>query len=63
MGGRSAIAFLNILPKAVITCIDTFEGSPNHWTDPTMQGQLSQLESRFDRNIDHGAKPSPPSQE
>ena len=49
--GRSAIAFLNILPKAVITCVDTFEGSPNHWTDPAMQGQLSLLESRFDRNM------------
>ncbi|MBA3446078.1 MAG: class I SAM-dependent methyltransferase [Pseudaminobacter sp.] len=48
--GRSAIAFLEILPRATITCVDTFAGSPNHQGDPLMREQLSKLEARFDRN-------------
>lgn len=49
--GRSAIGFLEILPNATITCVDWFNGSPNHWDDPAMRGTLSQMETRFDRNL------------
>jgi predicted O-methyltransferase YrrM len=48
--GRSAIAFLEILPLSRITCVDQFAGSPNHLHDPAMQETLARLETRFDDN-------------
>lgn len=48
--GRSAIAFLEILPMASITCVDTFGGSANHLADPELTARLPLLEGRFDRN-------------
>ncbi len=50
--GRSAIAFLEILPEAHLTCVDTFEGSPNHLAKMDLwKEQLSLVEQRFDANL------------
>jgi predicted O-methyltransferase YrrM len=51
--GRSALFFLNYLPRAHIVCIDTFEGSIEHRTWPFWRRwrQLNQIERRFDSNL------------
>jgi predicted O-methyltransferase YrrM len=49
--GRSAIALLELFPRAVLTVVDTFAGSPNHRADPAMRETLARLEARFDANL------------
>lgn len=51
--GRSALFFLNYLPRARLVCVDTFAGSIEHHTWPWWQriGQLRSIETRFDRNL------------
>lgn len=44
--GRSALFFLNYLPKAQLTCVDTFEGSQEH-VGPDYEPVLAALERRF----------------
>lgn len=46
--GRSAIFFLEYIPKCHITCIDTFRGSPNH--GEKFEKSIAALEERFDKN-------------
>jgi len=50
--GRSAIFFLNYLPKSSIVCIDTFLGGPEHVDpqSPTFSDML-EVERRFDSNM------------
>jgi predicted O-methyltransferase YrrM len=47
--GRSAIFFLEFLPRSRITCVDTFEGGAEH--APLGNDFLASLEARFDTNL------------
>jgi predicted O-methyltransferase YrrM len=47
--GRSAIFFLEFLPRSRITCIDTFEGGAEH--APLGNDFLASIEGRFDANL------------
>jgi len=49
--GRSALFFLNFLPRAQLTCIDTFEGGKEHQVGVDPAGFLRQVEDRFDANV------------
>ena len=49
--GRSALFFLNYLPRARIVCIDPFTGNAIHRNAPSMEEHLMRLESIFDRNV------------
>jgi hypothetical protein len=51
--GRSALFFLNFLPRASIICVDTFAGSIEHRAWPLSQRelQLGGIERRFDNNL------------
>lgn len=49
--GRSAIFFLQYLRKCTITCVDTFEGSPEHLAVAQWRDALPYIESRFDSNL------------
>src|SRR5215216_302668 len=51
--GRSALFFLNYLPRSKMLCVDTFEGSPEHQNWPLEQRiqQLGGIERRFDANL------------
>ena len=51
--GRSALFFLNYLPRSTIVCIDTFEGSIEHRNWPAWRRwwQLAKIESRFRGNV------------
>lgn len=50
--GRSALFFLNYLPRCSLTCIDTFEGSEEHRVHPEAFAQdLPRIEQRFDANL------------
>jgi predicted O-methyltransferase YrrM len=44
--GRSAVFFLEYLPRCRLTCVDTFEGSAEH-----PKGSVDGIEHRFDANI------------
>lgn len=50
--GRSALFFLQFLPHSRITCVDTFEGNPEHLDpkSPTAT-DMSAVEGRFDSNL------------
>ena len=48
--GRSALFFLNYLPRARLVCIDTFEGGQEHQAAADAEDFLRSLESRFDAN-------------
>ena len=48
--GRSALFFLNYLPRARLTCIDTFEGGKEHQTGVDSAAFLRKIERRFDNN-------------
>ncbi|CAN0492089.1 unnamed protein product, partial [Phaeothamnion confervicola] len=48
--GRSAIFFLNCLPKARLTCIDSFEGGIEHRKTPDSAAFLRRVEKWFDAN-------------
>ena len=49
--GRSALCFLNILPKATIVCIDPFAGSVEHHQDPYFAELAKKSEQQFDHNL------------
>jgi predicted O-methyltransferase YrrM len=53
--GRSALFFLNFLPRSRLTCIDTFAGGQEHREaaekDASEARSLALLESRFDANV------------
>jgi predicted O-methyltransferase YrrM len=50
--GRSALFFLNYLPQSQLVCIDTFEGSEEHWAHPEAFAEdLPEIERRFDANL------------
>ena len=51
--GRSALFFLNFLPRCMIVCVDTFKGSSEHhaWSFKRRISQLRLIERRFDENL------------
>ena len=49
--GRSAIVFLNYLPRCRITCVDTFAGSADHDFNPEWATAVGDCERRFDANL------------
>ncbi|MBX9776317.1 MAG: class I SAM-dependent methyltransferase [Xanthobacteraceae bacterium] len=49
--GRSALFFLNYLPKSRIVCIDPFEGNAEHQADPYFRALARKSEAQFDRNL------------
>lgn len=49
--GRSALFFLNYLPRARIVCIDPFTGNAIHRSDPLMAEHIMKLEGIFDMNV------------
>jgi predicted O-methyltransferase YrrM len=49
--GRSALYFLNFLPKSRIVCIDPFSGSAEHHQDPYFAELALKSESQFDANL------------
>ena len=49
--GRSALFFLNFLPRSRLTCIDTFEGGKEHQVGVDPAAFLRQVETRFDANV------------
>jgi predicted O-methyltransferase YrrM len=49
--GRSALFFLNYLPRSRIVCIDTFGGNVEHHLDPYFAELAPKSEGQFDRNL------------
>lgn len=49
--GRSALFFLNYLPKSTVVCIDPFEGNVEHLQDEHFSKLVPATEGRFDRNV------------
>lgn len=49
--GRSALFFLNYLPKSRIVCIDTFGGNVEHQLDPHFAALAPKAEGQFDANL------------
>jgi len=50
--GRSALFFMNYLPRSRLVCIDTFEGSEEHRAHPeAFASDLPKIERRFDANL------------
>ena len=48
--GRSALFFLNYLPRAELVCVDTFAGSQEHQDAADAEVFLPQVEKTFDAN-------------
>ncbi|MET0444424.1 MAG: class I SAM-dependent methyltransferase [Pseudorhodoplanes sp.] len=48
--GRSALFFLNYLPRCKLTCIDTFEGGQEHKAADDAESELPKIERHFDAN-------------
>ncbi|MGQ0677790.1 MAG: class I SAM-dependent methyltransferase [Rhodospirillales bacterium] len=48
--GRSAVFFLEFMPKCRLVCVDTFAGSPEHLENPDWRANLPLIEKRFDAN-------------
>jgi predicted O-methyltransferase YrrM len=48
--GRSALFFVNYLPRAHVVCIDTFEGGQEHQAAADSEDFLPHLEKRFESN-------------
>ncbi len=48
--GRSALFFLNFLPRCKLTCIDTFEGGQEHKAADDADTELPKIERNFDAN-------------
>jgi predicted O-methyltransferase YrrM len=48
--GRSALFFLNYLPRSQLTCVDTFGGNLEHHRDPWFAALAPQSEQKFDAN-------------
>jgi predicted O-methyltransferase YrrM len=49
--GRSAIFFLQYFRNCRLTCIDTFQGGPEHFLREKWQVELPHIEDRFDHNL------------
>lgn len=49
--GRSALFFLNYLPKCHLVCIDTFGGNAEHHEDDYFAALVPDIERRFDANV------------
>jgi len=49
--GRSAIFFLEFLPRSRVTCVDTFGGGAENHASPTERCQVPLIERRFDANV------------
>lgn len=49
--GRSALFFLNYLPKSHVVCIDTFGGNTEHHQDAYFAALVPDIEARFDANL------------
>lgn len=50
--GRSALFFLQFLPKSRITCVDSFQGSEEHvGPGSKYESDMAEVERRFDRNL------------
>ena len=49
--GRSAIFFLEFLPRCRITCVDTFAGSDEHKPGTVWNQNVAGIENRFDANL------------
>lgn len=49
--GRSALYFLNYLPKSRIVCVDPFSGSVEHHQDPYFAELALKSENQFDTNL------------
>ncbi|RWL49303.1 MAG: glycosyltransferase [Mesorhizobium sp.] len=50
--GRSALFFLQFLPKSRITCVDTFQGSEEHVERGSeYESDMAEVERRFDQNL------------
>jgi predicted O-methyltransferase YrrM len=49
--GRSALFFLNYLPKSRIVCIDPFEGNVEHQVNAYFHDLALKSEAQFDRNL------------
>jgi predicted O-methyltransferase YrrM len=49
--GRSALFFLNYLPKSRIVCIDPFEGNVEHQANAYFHDLALKSEAQFDRNL------------
>jgi len=48
--GRSAVFFLELMPKSRIVCVDTFAGAHEHLENPDWRANLPLIEQRFDAN-------------
>lgn len=49
--GRSAIFFLEFLPRSRVTCVDTFGGGTENHASPSESCQIPLIEQRFDANL------------
>lgn len=49
--GRSALFFMNFLPRSQLVCIDTFAGGDEHLTRPDGAQRLLEIERRFHANV------------
>lgn len=49
--GRSALFFLNYLPRSRIVCIDPFEGNVEHHRDAGFAKRVPEAEGKFDGNL------------
>jgi hypothetical protein len=50
--GRSALFFMNYLPRSRLVCIDTFAGGEEHQSNPVaFADELPEVEKRFDANL------------
>jgi hypothetical protein len=49
--GRSALFFLNYLPRCRLTCIDPWTGNVEHLLDPYFAAFVPESERRFDANV------------
>ncbi|TIU83039.1 MAG: class I SAM-dependent methyltransferase, partial [Mesorhizobium sp.] len=51
--GRSALFFLQFLPKSRITCVDSFQGSEEHVERGSKyESDMVEVERRFDQNLE-----------
>jgi predicted O-methyltransferase YrrM len=48
--GRSALFFLNYLPRCRLTCVDTFGGNLEHHRDDYFAALIPETEQKFDAN-------------
>ena len=49
--GRSALFFLNYLPKSHLVCVDTFGGNVEHALNPYFAALVPETEQKFDANV------------